>query len=87
MYKRKDLEDLEWHTPPANQGQAVLVAYAVDPGGLFRRVEDQSFTWGHPERVQYSWVSWDLVEDEEADQPWNGEPDVDPDLWVTCGDF
>jgi hypothetical protein len=78
---RKDLENLTWMVPPERQGQAVLVAYAVDPMGLFWRVTDQSVPTTNPERMTYSWVSWDLVEAAEDVQPWNGEPDVDPDAW------
>jgi hypothetical protein len=84
MYNKRDLEDLTFHIPPSCQGQHMEYAYAIDPAGLFRRVTDLSIPSDHAERVSYDWVSWDQFEDggESVAEPWNGEPEVDEDLWV-----
>ena len=73
------MTDLTFHTPPANQGQAVRVSFALDPElGIVRRTQ-------HPEEpTTYEVCTWDDWYDDNDDappMPWNGAPDVPEELW------
>lgn len=65
---------LSYHTPPAHQGQTVIVSYAGGRDGIYMREHDQS-----DGTTSYFCCSWDLYEGDF--QPWNEAPDVDEDDW------
>jgi hypothetical protein len=78
MKKGLDLEGLGFVTPPENQGQIVIVGYALkgdaEPPVVIRRTEDTSLPSDHPDRIVYDWAR--APEDDEGDY-WNGPPRVD----------
>jgi hypothetical protein len=59
---------LEFHVPPANQGQIVEVAYALSPEGLIERTFDRS-----DRSTSYRIHAWTRAL-ESYDDPWNRPP-------------
>jgi hypothetical protein len=67
------IADLEFITPPQNQGQIVEISYACDEDGFYRRTIDHSLQT----RI-IEFASW---------QSWSNDPLPDPDLgdWIVLG--
>ena len=68
----------DYITPPENQGQIVIVSYASDGEGVFRRTVDQS----GKRPTLHEHIYWeDFLDHEPEYQPWNRAPRIPDDAW------
>lgn len=79
MITREEAVTLQWLTPPARQGRAVEISYAVDnqEGDVLRRTRDHSLP--SSERDTY-----EVARGESVDgpwEPWQHGPSVPEDAW------
>lgn len=71
----------DYITPPENLGQIVIVSYASDEDGVFRRTVDQSSSDGDTIMIEY--IYWDEYLDHDTEyEPWNRAPRIPDDAWT-----
>lgn len=74
-------QHLRWQTPPENQGQIVVIAYAWDEGFIYRRVFDQS---NQSYKIHKYWP-WNCSERDGEKLGWWDACNGVPPTWVDEG--
>jgi hypothetical protein len=69
----------DYITPPENQGQIVIISYASDADGVFRRTVDQSGQ--RPMVIEY--IYWDDYLDHDTEyEPGHVAPRIPDEAWT-----
>lgn len=74
----EEVREIQFHTPPENQGQIVTYSYAYCENGILEHCYD-----GSDREESYALYEDPLYESEEENtDPWSGVPELGEEIWT-----